>query len=95
MVVGVLQLELLLYAPQNLKEKRGAVRKILGRCRERFPVSAAETGQQDLWQRCELGFSMVAQHEDEIRVIFDRIEDEIHSQGSAEVIERQIEMLHY
>ncbi len=95
MVVGIMKLELILHAPQNLKEKRGVVKKILGRCRERFPVSAAEVGCQDLWQRSEIGFSMVGNAEPEIQSVFSRIEDEIDRLGLAEVIAREDEYLHY
>lgn len=95
MVVGVLRLELILHAPHSLKEKRAIVQKILGRCRSRFPVSGAETGLQDLWQRSELGFAMVAQEEAAIHGVFLRIEDEIARIGSAEVSDRYQEFLHF
>lgn len=95
MVVGVLRLDLLLYSPQNLKEKRGIVRRILDRCRERFPVSCAETGAHDLWQRSEMGFALVGQDEKSVRALFERIEEEIVRLGSAEVGDREIEILHF
>jgi uncharacterized protein len=95
MVVGVLRLELFLPAPQSLKEKRSIVRKVLGRCRERWPVSAAETGLQDLWQRAELGFVMVGRAEDPIRRTFDQIEAEIESLGTAQINEEAVDFLHY
>lgn len=95
MLVGVLRLELILYSPQNLKEKRGIVRKILERCRVRFPVSCAETGLQDLWQRSEIGFAVVHGEEAAVQALFTRIEDEILRTGMAEIGARQVEVLHY
>ncbi len=95
MVVGVLRLELLLYAPHSLKEKRGLIRKLLGRCRERFPVSCAETGEQDLWQRSQLGFVMVHHDKGAVHTIFDRIVDEIEAGGYAEIIDRFVEFVYY
>ncbi len=95
MVIGVLRLELLLYSPGSLKEKRGIVRKILDRCRVRFPVSCAETGLQDVWQRSELGFALVGHKEDSIRATFERLEEEVESSGSAIIAERHVEILHY
>lgn len=95
MVVGVLRLDLLLYSPASLKEKRGIVRSILGRCRNRFPVSCAETGLQDIWQRAELGFAMVGPTENAIRLVFDQVEEEIVSSASAEIGERLVEFFHY
>jgi len=95
MVVGVLRIELILYSPQNLKEKRGVIRKILDRCRGRFPVSCAETGLQDLWQRSEMGFAVVHGEEAPIQAIFARVEEEIARTGVAEVSARQTEFLHF
>ena len=95
MVVGVLRLSLFFPAPQNLKEKRVIVRRILGRCRERFPVSCAETGDHPLWQRGELGFAVVSQSEGEAHTIFEKIEDEIERLGLAEISDRDAEFIHY
>ncbi|BCA79519.1 DUF503 domain-containing protein [Desulfuromonas sp. AOP6] len=95
MVVGVMKLDLHLHAPQNLKEKRGAVKRIVGRCRERFPVSVAEVGSQDLWQRTEVGFCMVATSEADIQAVFSHIEDEIDRLALADVLHRDTEFLHY
>ena len=95
MVVGVLRLALVLHAPQNLKEKRGVVRRVLDRCRQRFPVSAAEVGQQDLWQRCDLGFSLVSTDVALIERTFSKIEEEISALGVADVTARDSELLHY
>jgi len=96
MIVGVLRLELQLYAPQNLKEKRAVVRSILGRCRQRFPVSCCETGLQESWQRAELAFVTVeAQASAAVEDLFVRVEQEIERSGSAEICQRQSELLHY
>jgi uncharacterized protein YlxP (DUF503 family) len=95
MVVGVLRVALYLPAPQNLKEKRAAVRRILGRCRERFPVSCAETGDHSLWQRSELGFAVVSQSEGEAHTVFGRVEEEIERIGLAEISDRDVEFIHY
>lgn len=95
MVVGVYRVELLLHAPGNLKEKRAIVQKVLGRCRVRFPVSAAETGLHDRWQRAELGFSMVAGDEAALQRTFAAIEAEIARTGMADVTEHFQEYLHY
>lgn len=91
----MLRLQLFLPTPQSLKEKRAIVRKLTGRCRARFPVSAAEVDHQDLWQRATLGFAMVDQAEREIDPCFSRIEQEILSSGLAEITASDREFLHY
>jgi uncharacterized protein YlxP (DUF503 family) len=92
MVVGVLQLDLHLHGVHSLKEKRGVVRRLLARCRNRYPVSAAEVGHQDLWQRTLIGVALVSSSEAVIAPILDRLEEDLH--GEAEVIDVAVEYLH-
>jgi len=68
------------------------VRRLLARCRNRYPVSAAEVGHQDLWQRTLIGVAMVSSSEAVIAPILERLEDELH--GEAEVIDVALEYLH-
>lgn len=95
MVVGVLRLELVVPGTTSLKEKRSVVKKILGRCRSRFPVSCAETGLQDYKQSAQLGFAVVVASEGPAHVLFERIEQEIEQIGLADIVDRFIEFLHY
>lgn len=60
MVVGSLSMDLLLGDVHSLKQKRAVIRPIVAELRRRFEVSAAETGEQDLHRRAELGVSLVA-----------------------------------
>jgi uncharacterized protein YlxP (DUF503 family) len=59
-VVGTLVADLLLGDVHSLKEKRGVVRPIVAELRRRFDVSAAETGDQDLYRRAEIAVALVA-----------------------------------
>jgi len=94
-VVGSLYLDLLLHAPHSLKEKRGLVRQLTAKIRNRFPVSCAEVESQDLWQRCGLGVAMVGQSEAEIQRIFTAIDELVAASGYAETIESFSEFQHY
>jgi len=49
--IGVLTLELWIEDAHSLKEKRHVVSSIREKLRNRFNVSVAEIGYQDLWQR--------------------------------------------
>jgi uncharacterized protein YlxP (DUF503 family) len=60
MVVGTLAVDVLLGDVHSLKEKRAVVRPIVAELRRRFEVSAAETGEQDLYRRAELAVAIVA-----------------------------------
>ena len=95
MVIGVLQIDLRLHAPQNLKQKRGITQKILARCRNRFPASCAEIGHQDLWQRCLLGFAVINTSEQVIAPILARIEDDILDNSEVDLINADTEFIHY
>jgi len=59
MVIGIV--ELLLYLPENhsLKGKRGVVRSIKARVRNKFNVSIAECDDLDNWQRISLGVAQI------------------------------------
>lgn len=57
MIVGAAVIELHVHGSQSLKEKRGVVRSVVQRLRNRFNVSVAEVGGQDTWQRAVLGIA--------------------------------------
>jgi uncharacterized protein YlxP (DUF503 family) len=96
MIVGVLRLELQLYSPASLKEKRAIVKSLLGRCRERFPISCAEIGLHDSWQRTQLGFTFVMSNPDAgMDAMFEKIEAEILCSCVAEICDNNREVLHY
>jgi len=59
MVVGLLEMDLYLPATSSLKEKRGILRSLKDRIRSKFNVSVAETDNNDLWQRAQLGIVVV------------------------------------
>ena len=95
MVIGVLQLDLRLHGPQNLKQKRSVIQKVLARCRNRFPVSCAEVGHQELWQRALLGFAVISSSEQVVAPILTRIEDEVLASGELDLVNAETEFIHY
>jgi uncharacterized protein YlxP (DUF503 family) len=58
--VGTLRLDLLLGDVRSLKQKRSLIRPVVAELRRVHPVSAAETGDQELHRRAELGVAVVA-----------------------------------
>jgi len=95
MVIGVLQLDLRLHGPQNLKQKRSVIQKVLARCRNRFPASCAEVGHQELWQRALLGFAVISSSEQVVAPILTRIEDEVLASGELDLVNAETEFIHY
>jgi uncharacterized protein YlxP (DUF503 family) len=55
MYIGVLKASLYLSEPQSLKDKRRIVKSLIERLNNKFNLSAAETGNLDSWNNCELG----------------------------------------
>ena len=69
MQVGVCKLKLHLPDSNSLKAKRQVLKSIIHRIHNEFDVSAAEVGDQDLWQVAEIGIACVsnaAQHSNEV-----------------------------
>jgi len=93
MIVGVAVVELRVHASQSLKEKRGVVRRIVGRLRHRFGVSVAEVGGQATWQRAVIGLSLTGSDEAVVRRILDKAIDFIESLGLAELIGSEVDLL--
>lgn len=60
MVVGALTLDLFLPDNRSLKGKRQILNHLKDQVRNRFNVSVAEVGENDLWQRCRLGVAVVS-----------------------------------
>ncbi|MFJ6623495.1 DUF503 domain-containing protein [Kitasatospora sp. NPDC091335] len=60
MFVGTLTFDLLLGDVHSLKEKRSIVRPIVAELQRKYSVCAAETGNQDLHRRAEIGLAVVA-----------------------------------
>lgn len=94
MVIGVLRLGMHLEGVESLKEKRSVVQRILGRCRSRFPVSAAEVDDQDSKASAVLGFVMVSSGEQVIAPVLEKIERHVESLGLAEIVSVDVEFIH-
>jgi uncharacterized protein len=61
MFVGIARFTLFLNdQPHSLKEKRSVVLKVREALKNRLHLSAAEVGEQDVWQRAVLGVACVA-----------------------------------
>ena len=59
MTVGIARLTLFLPEAHSLKEKRMVLRRVKDRAQQKFNLSIAEVGENDLWQRAVLGIAVV------------------------------------
>ena len=93
MIVGAAVVELHVHGSQSLKQKRGVVRSITQRLRNRFNVAVAEIGGQDTWQRAVLGITTTGIDRTRLREILSQVLVFIEELHLAEVTNSDIELL--
>jgi uncharacterized protein len=93
MVVGVLQLDLHIHDCQSLKAKRGVIKQLISRIRNSFEVAVAEVGDQDLWQRAQIGVAAIGPDRTVINQVLDRVVNFTDRQGIAEIVDHHIELI--
>jgi hypothetical protein len=93
MIVGAAVVELHVHGSQSLKEKRGVVRSVVQRLRNRFNVSVAEIGGQDTWQRAVLGIASTGNDRTYVRGQLVKALEFIEDTHLAEVTDSDIEVL--
>ena len=93
MIVGALRIELRVHGARSLKQKRGVLRSISARLRNRFHVSVAEIGGQDTWQRAELGVAIAASGGHVAQQMARQVLDGVEEMHTAEVVGSQFELL--
>ena len=54
-IIGLLEIHLRISEAHSLKEKRGVVKRIIERLKNKFNVSVSEIGEQDKWQSAVIG----------------------------------------
>ncbi len=93
MVIGAARVELHVHGSQSLKQKRGVVRAISQRLRNRFNVAVAEVGGQGTWQLATLGICTVANDSQSARRRLEKAIDFIEDLHLAEVVDQEVEGL--
>ena len=69
------------------------IRKLIDRVRHRFNVAISEVGDNDLWQRAQIGFCTVGNDRRFVNSSLDKIIDFIEKMYLAEVIEKEMEII--
>ena len=93
MIVGAAAVEIRIHGSSSLKEKRGVVRSISRRVRNRFNVAVAEVEGQDTWQRAVLGFAAAGADARVVRGVLERAVSFVEDMHLAEVLHSEIEIL--
>jgi len=96
MKVGALKIRIYLPQNQSLKGKRGLLKSISARARNKFNISIAEVDDQELWQLATLGIACVSNDGRHIGEVLTRVADFIEAEGlraGAEIVGHEVEVL--
>lgn len=87
MIVGVIGWDLEVFGCQSLKQKRGVVKSLKDRMHQRFNVSVAETGKNELWQRAEITACVVSNDRRHAESVLNKIDRLVSMDGRARIID--------
>ncbi len=93
MIVGLCTVELLIPEAHSLKEKRQVLQSLKSRLRDKFNVSVAEVGEQDLWQKAILGLACVANESAHVNQVLDQAVNVIQAVPTIQLLRSRIELL--
>ncbi|HPZ08673.1 MAG TPA: DUF503 domain-containing protein [Candidatus Eremiobacteraeota bacterium] len=77
----------LLEEPNSLKRKRQIIKSLKDRIWNKFRVSVAEVGENDLWQKAEIGIAFVSSTGIIAEQIFSKILNLIDSEEEVEIVD--------
>lgn len=86
MYVGIIQLTVVVAHSHSLKDKRMVVRRIKDRVRERVGVVVNEVGEQDSWQRSELGCAVTSSDRQKALSLLDEVVRVAQSASDGQVV---------
>jgi uncharacterized protein YlxP (DUF503 family) len=93
MIVGAAAIELHVHGSRSLKQKRGVVRSISQRLRNRFNVAVAEIGGQGTWQRAVLSIVTTGGAAGDVRSTLVRALAFVEELHLAEVVGSDVDLL--
>jgi uncharacterized protein len=93
MVIGVCQLDLRIPENHSLKGKRHVLQKVTERVRHRFNVAISEVGDNDVWQRAQIGICTVSNDRRHINSSLDKVIDFIEKMHLLEVVSTELEII--
>jgi uncharacterized protein YlxP (DUF503 family) len=94
MVVGTGLITLRLHDCRSLKAKRKIVKSMISRLRNNFNASVAEVGSNDIYQKAEIGFSLVGNDTALINSKIDKLFNMAEDIGLAEIVDTEMEIIH-
>lgn len=93
MVVGVGIITFRIHDCRSLKGKRKVVKAIIARMRNNFNAAVAEVGANDVYQKAEIGFSVVGNDRSRVNAKIDKMFNMAEELGLAEIVETDLEII--
>ena len=93
MVVGLGVITFRIRDCRSLKEKKGIVKSIVKQMQNNFNVSVAEIGALDVYQRTEIGFSLVSADRRMVNSKMDKMLNMVDELGLAEMLHSDLEII--
>ena len=93
MVIGVLELDLRLFSPNSLKDKRSLIRGLISRIRNNFNVSVSEIGYQDLWQRTLVGVALITGERSFAQRVLSKIMKFVEKERDVSLVDSNMQVL--
>ena len=95
MVVGICHLDVIIPENHSLKGKRQVIKRVIDRVKNRFNISIAEVGDNELWQRSQLGMSLVGNDRKFINWYLDRVVNFIEAMNIVHIAHSELEILNF
>jgi uncharacterized protein YlxP (DUF503 family) len=94
MVVGICIITFRIHGCRSLKEKRIIVKSMVRHVQNKFNASVCEVGAHDIYQKAEIGFSLVGTDQRVINSKSDKILNMLDEAGLAEIVDSELEIIH-
>jgi uncharacterized protein YlxP (DUF503 family) len=95
MVIGVCRLDIMIHDNSSLKGKRQVLKRVIDRVKQKFNVSIAEVGENDKWQRAQVGFCVVGNDKRYVNSSLDKIANFINDLRVVDLLNSEIEILDF
>ena len=92
MVVGLANIDIHIPESGSLKSKRQLLKRIKDRVKNKFNVSIAEVGHNDLWQRTTIGVSVVANDKKFANQVLSKVVEQINKENGVQILDYSIEI---
>ena len=94
MKVGCCSIKFFLHGNNSLKEKRRITKSIKDRVKNKFNISIAEIGDQDVWQNLHIGIVAVGSDHKYLDGLMSKVVESIDKMHLAEMTDCQIKTIH-